>query len=319
MTAHLICLILTGTAAFAVEPRSEYVPLLTGNEWLYREAATGKTFRMRIGEIAYYDNHVYHKLIGYIDTPLWVRYEGEALVYRDIDNDRDLALIPLERPTGATGGQVSVYRPCEGAAHVSPDLVTYEGPVGLYRSALQVLYHAPRCAQSATEELFLDSIGMLRRVVTTPAGSRQFDLVWARAGAVQVEPDPGTTFRVSTRTVNSEDVSILVTVRLALRAALPLHMRKPAAQDFDVVLRTVAGEEIWQWSDGQAFPPGFESVAAAGVVEFSIAVPRKPGGRELATGHYVVEAWLTAGLDRPLFSGATPVEYHEAAQSGRQF
>jgi hypothetical protein len=147
---------------------------------------------------------------------------------------------------------------------------------------------------------------MLRRVVTTIAGPRQYDLVSARIGKLMVRADKGGAFSVTVRPGSNSDVALVATLQLDVDE--PLRVRKPTAQDFDVVLKDEFGRAIWRWSDGKVFPAAIEERDLLGQLSYQVDIPARPNGEALNAGKYVVEGWFTSGDDRIQFSAATSVE-----------
>jgi hypothetical protein len=97
-------------------------------------------------------------------------------------------------------------------------------------------------------------------------------------------------------------MSFTATLRLTLDE--PMRVRKPSGQDYDIVLKDDTGQTIWRWSEGKVFPAGIEERLLSGREQYDVVVPtpRQPG-------KYTVEAWLTAGDDRILFSAAAAIEF----------
>ena len=293
-----------GAASFiaAADSASNYLPLQVGNEWTYREAQTGSTMTMRVGIPASIGGHVYHRLTGYASAPLWVRFVGDTLLYRAEENDREQPLTIFSNLGGAWFN--APQRGCEHEGQVDRQTVEYQGPAGTFPAALRITYRTFGCADAGIqEELYQPSLGMVRRVVGSISGPRQFDLVSARVGRMQLSSDNGSSFRVSVRETGQ---TWMATLRLTVDE--PFRVRKPAVHDFDVALKTENGRQIWRWSDGKMFPPAIVEKLLLGVESYDVEVPKELNGILLPPGRYVIEAWLTTGDERFQFSAATAVE-----------
>ena len=301
MTKTILTILFAGATAFAAQNASDYLPLQPGNEWTYRDQRGLATMTVRVGTPALIGGNVYHRLIGYVAEPLWVRFNADTLVYRDEERNQDLPLTLFASLDGPWFH--APFRGCEQEGQASERPVGYTGPAGAYEAALQIRYRSFGCADSGIEEeIYQPSIGMLRRTVLTFAGPRHFELVSARIGRIHIVPENTGAFQVSVRKPLEADTSFTATLRLTLDQ--PMRVRKPSGQDYDVVLKDESGQTIWRWSEGKVFPAGIEERILSGREEYDVTVPapRQPG-------KYTVEAWLTAGDERILFSAATSVEF----------
>jgi hypothetical protein len=293
------------TAGACAADLSHYLPLESGNEWNLRDAKTGAGMSIRVGTMAMIAGNVYYRLTGYATQPLWVRFADEGLIYRDEERDADAPLTLFKPVAGAWFH--APFRVCEQEGAASERPVGYTGPAGAFSSALQIRYRVFDCADAGVEEeIFQPSVGLLRRVEQSIAGPRQYDLVSARVGRLQVQTDKGGAFRVSVRPGNNPDVAFLATLLLTVDDEL--RVRKPVVQDYDVALKDESGRTIWRWSEGKVFPAALEERVLLGRITYNVEIPSKPNGQTLLPGKYVVEAWYTSGDDRTQFSAATAVE-----------
>ncbi|HYP06073.1 MAG TPA: BsuPI-related putative proteinase inhibitor [Bryobacteraceae bacterium] len=300
----LTCFLLT-TTLLAAADLGHYLPLEPGNQWTYREAKTGAEFTIRVATPALIADNVYHRLTGYTTHPLWVRFTGDGLVYRNEEKDMDA---PLTLFTQTGGGWFQTpFRECDQEGQVSERPVGYTGPAGAFAAALQIRYRSFNCADAGTEEeIYQPAIGMLRRVTNSIAGPRQYDLISARIGKLRLDADPGGSYRVSVRPGVTPEVAFIATLRLSVDQTI--RLRKPVAQHFDLALKNEAGRTIWRWSEGKVFPPAIEERELFGDVTHRVEIPAAPNGEPLDAGKYVIEAWYTSGDDRIQFSAATTAE-----------
>src|SRR4051794_18680409 len=194
---------------------ADFFPLQQGNTWTYRDASTGGTFSVRVGQSVPIAGHLYYDLIGYTDTDLRVRIEETygALVYWDGDRNQDILLTSFEQFEG--GHWVAPFRPCpEQDGQGQLKLGNHDGPAGPIAGVLEIQYRSIGCADvGPLQEQYADHLGMLRRVVSTIAGPRTFDLIAARVGNITIDVAPGASFGVSLGPTNGAG-PVLATFRL---------------------------------------------------------------------------------------------------------
>jgi len=241
MAAAVVSIEMAAAAAF--------MPLEPGNSWVYRSNRWNQTLTIRVGLTPIMTNgNVYHKLTGYTPQPLWVRTDASGdLYYLDEDTQQDVLLTSFQSPMW----QAAPKRLCSQEARVQAEPSKYSGPAGRYDSARVLEYRVSSCADAGIEqELYVENIGMVRRVETTIAGPLAFDLVQANVGPVTVAEQPGTSFRLGLR--EQPDV-VIAHLRLAVEGGTPMKLTFHSGQEFDLILRDQLGREIWRWSDGRFF------------------------------------------------------------------
>jgi hypothetical protein len=158
-----------------------FMPLEPGNSWVYRSSRWNQTLTVRVGLTPIVTNgNVYHRLTGYTPQPLWVRADASGdLYYLDEDTQQEVLLTSFQSPVW----QAAPKRMCSQDARVLPEPAEYRGPAGRYNSAKMLEYRVNNCADAGVEqELYVENIGMVRRVETTIAGPVAFDLVQAAVG-----------------------------------------------------------------------------------------------------------------------------------------
>jgi hypothetical protein len=300
----LMSVLLTATALSARDV-THFLPLEDGNEWIYRDKQTGNSLSIRVGTMAVIAGNLYYRLTGYVKEPLWVRFADEGLVYRDEERQAD-APLTLFVPVGG-GWFYAPHRICDQEGQVSEETVRYTGPAGSFSSALQIRYRTFDCADAGVEEeVYQPSIGLLRRVVSSIAGPRQYDLISAKVGKLHVRTDQSGAYTVSVR--SSSDPAVAFVATLLLNVDQELLVRKPVGQEYDVVLKNESGQVLWRWSDGKVFPAAIEERVLLGRITHEVAIPANPNDHPLAPGKYVIEAWFTSGDGRTQFSAATSAE-----------
>ena len=236
------------TAALAVALNScallgaDFFPLQDGNTWTYREPVTGQTFTVRVGQTVTNAGNVYYKLSGYADAELLVRIEPVygALMYWDEARNQEILLTSFEQFEG--GYWSAPFRPCpDQAGQTQLKRGNHSGPAGPVSDVLEIRYRAPGCADvGAVQEQYAEHLGMLRRIQTSIAGPRTFDLISARVGTLTIDAAPAARFSVSVGpTVGPGPVS--ATLRLQVNSPAPLTLSFTSGQEYDLALNDSAG------------------------------------------------------------------------------
>ncbi len=268
---------------------AEFFPLQPGNEWTYQNDSGGATTSIRVDNtpLTKADGRVFHRLIGYVAEPLWVRVRADGnLYYFDEESGRDRML------TDFADEFTSEFRNCTATG--KPE----KGGVIAYTSS---------CADAGLErEVYAANIGMLERVEQTIAGPKTMKLVAAKVGQLTLGGLDGSLFQV--QVARKDATTLTVTMRLNAGPA-PFKVIFPTGQTYDVVLRDPDGDVLWRWSEGQAFIQIVreEEVTEAGL-RYAVEVPlalQLP--RPWKAGVYTIEAWLTAGASGREFAGSARI------------
>jgi hypothetical protein len=289
------------------EPR-DYYPLVVGNTWIYRGGGiwTGTFLTLEITQSQVINGEAYFLLHGFPQQDYWL-YEddnGSMFAY-----DPCVAAPKLWWAFQAPPGQeYTTFLPgvCCGRAEVNSRNATYQGPIGQFNNALEILY--PGVLQfGMVRELFLPEMGLVYRNQATGGPSYgSWDLIYARVGAMTVHSASELSFGValdnSVYAVNMmPPIPVLVvasqmTVRITLRnSAQPIVLTFPTGQTFDFEIRNDRGKVVYRWSDGMAFTQVFRT-ETFGPGEKGFVIQARLAGTDrnpLPQGKYIAEGWLT--------------------------
>ena len=275
----------------------EFFPLQTGNIWTYRAAATGETLVIKVGLPVFMNRQIYYSLRGYTPQPLLVRLdEHNNLVQVDPETY-------VEQPLTQFNSAANVWweapsRGCDQQGRTAEQRGKHGGPAGPFQDVLEISYRTFACADfGAQSEQYAENIGMVRRVISTIAGPRPFDLIYARLGKLVIDAQPHGDFSISLQAGPAPD-TLAATLRLQTNPPDSISLAFATAQEFDVALVDPAGREVWKWSDGQVFAQASHSSSISGLtIPVSIPRPSEPGS-------YVIRAWLTTA--DPSFAASVP-------------
>jgi hypothetical protein len=288
-------------ALSAVASAGEFLPLETGNFWVYRDAQSGHMFTMRVGTPVWLQSgRIYHSLSGYAPGQLLARINEDGhLVAYDEESESERTLTAFTAREG--DWWPAPNRECALEGQADRNRSEYAGPAGRYNKTLGVQYRSVSCADAGpTAEQYAENIGLLRRDVTTIAGPRRYDLIYARIGNMTIENRDRGRFTVSVDQPAGKDVW-LVTLRLDLGFAPSLPLRFPTAQEFDVAIRDAGGNVVWTWSDGKVFAQSAQQKSLGNLWSVVVEVPR-PAAAE----GYTVEGWLTTAPGEAKVAATAP-------------
>jgi hypothetical protein len=298
-----ISFLLAASAAQA----SNYFPISAGNRWTYR-SASGESFEIVISGAPIQNNgHFYHKVTGYATQPLYVRAEGDRLYWLNQEQDGEEILADFQ-PFAGGFYTTPISAPCGQDAQAQERPVEYEGPGGMVFETREIRYRIYDCADTGVEsELYLDNIGLARRVVQTIAGPREFNLTSAKVGPLTLNELPGVQFRVSmpsfvvARERPGLPATTDVTLDLLVDRMDPLRLKYTTSQRYDIAIKNERGETVFFWSATALFA---QVASEESVVAKQYVVPLSLG---LPDGNYQLEAWLTTDSAERQFSATTPL------------
>lgn len=282
---------------------ADLLPLATGNQWTYRDAG-GAIRQMTVGLPLFAGGQVYFRVTGYAPQPLWLRSTTAGVYSYEEDSERDRELLRF-----SAGPVLTPISGCEQSAESQQERAEYQGPVGRFNGALEVRFQPLACRDVGIEtDTYLENIGLMQRKETSIAGSRTWELVYAKVGSLTLEPGPRSALSLSLDQPvidarPGESVNIRATLRLTVADGGTLRMNFTSSQRSDLLVRDMNGTVLHTWSSTRLFlaVTGTENFAGTRTWPMESAVPG------LLPGQYQVEAWITSDGQRQL-TIATPLQ-----------
>jgi hypothetical protein len=282
----------------------EFLPLETGNFWIYRNSVTGEPFTVRVGTPVVQSGRVYYSLQGYAGRNLLARVDEQGrLVSPEEETEAEKVITAFSGPAGEWWKAEG--RECLFEGQTQERRGVHAGPAGRWNEVLEVQYRGVSCADAGPAlEQFAENIGMVRRVVSAITGPQSFDLVYARVGKLALESGERGRFTVAAEQMPGEDFW-RVTLRLDTGSYPGIRVRFPSAQEYDVALRDATGNVIWRWSDGRFFLQTFQEKEISNNWTAMVRVPH-PASSD-AVEQYVIEGWLATSPGETGFAAAATV------------
>lgn len=298
-------------AVAASAAAGQFFPLQVGNEWTYRDARSGQTITVRVATPIMHDDQVYYALLGYGAERLFVRQDDKGnLVAFDPETMRESGLTQFSATDGLWWN--APHRICEQDGQTQERRSEYRGPAGTIPESLTIRYRSYGCADvGAQEEIFAENIGMLRRIESSIAGPRTFDLVSARVGRLTIQADQHGRFTVSVQDVPAAR-ELQIRLELNVDPSGEIRLQFPTSQQYDAQIRDSAGRLIWQWSDGQAFLQSLSDRAVYGRWVIHLTAPR-PQIEWPQNNRFTITGWLPT-LGGPQYAASTPFQITEPEQ-----
>ena len=310
-----------GACAFA---QTNFFPLDVGNQWIYRSSVGGAetSWKVEVTGESTRDGQVYAVVEGFPAGKRWLRRTSDNKI---LALDEETGTEGLWYDFGAEGRQWNtVQDQCSPTATIPSLTSEYRGPVGEFNTALRVQYLPGGCADAGiSQDVFLPYVGLVSRSITTFAGPRTWDLVYAKLGTSTVISEPSlsftltldrNTYRFNPLSAEPRDTTPTLNARLTLRnsTADPVPLEFGSSQTYDLVIKNEDGKEVYRWSEGRAFTMAFRSEQFSGEANWMIGVKLTGAdGKVLPAGKYSAEAWLTPVGDLR-FSSAVRFEIRQA-------
>jgi hypothetical protein len=268
------------------------------------------------------DGTRYYELLGYTPEAAFVRQTRSGQLVerrRDSENrwfDREVLWYDFTAPEGMTW-ESGMASDCNGRASKAAPPGSVQVPAGTFDSLVRIAYQGTNCADAGLEEeIFADGIGLVRRTSITIGGPRSIELVSAQIGGKQIAPKGLTVSLMIDKPVYVADLTppvdpdravLVLQARFSIEntGEQPLNIIVPTSQEFDLVIRSESGQEVFRWSDGKAFTQSLVTLPFnPGEKVYVVDAPLSSGGGQpLPAGRYTVEAWLATAA--PKLYGAT--------------
>lgn len=278
----------------------DYFPLQVGNQWIYRAVESGgEPLVVEISEAGYFDGRGYVLVRGLAAGDAWLRLSEERTLYRyNPETRREEVWLAFAAPTGEPFA--TAIHPCNPTAVIASRATRWEGPIGEFDTALEVRYPPGPCADAGLQhDYYLPYVGLIERWVTTIAGPRRYQLVYARLGGVTFVTAPELSVSLALDRhlylPGAQPAEMLARLTVRNSRLEPLTLNFGSSQRFDLSIKDEQGREVYRWSEGKAFLLVFGSEQlGTGERNYVISVPLvSRSGAALPPGRYAVEAWVT--------------------------
>ncbi len=275
--------------------RAQFFPLQPGNQWIYR-VGEGPVRDVRIAEVTRaetIDGLEYFQYRGIQGgTALLRMTAANKLVRRNADGTESL-WVDFAASEGAAFA--TALEECTVRGRVESRQAKIELLDRRWEDGIQVAYTGSPCADAGVlEDVYLPGLGLARRTYQSFTGPRRYQLVYARIGNATVLTSGEYSFRIHLdQNIYPPRADIHLRLTLENRTKEPLQLVFNSGQSFDFAIRNVARETVYLWSANKLFPAVIREAAVTGEMSWNVteAVDLKPG-------EYLLEGWLTAGLDR---------------------
>lgn len=244
---------------------ADWLPLETGNQWVYRGSGTRaqSPLVLRVGESREFAGHTYYQLQGLPEGSYWLRNDGDRVVQWNEDTGKDalwydflvgspkfIAIFQTALP-----GMAGFAYASDRNEPVSTQAGTFTGGVEITIETIKLIRNG--YALGTTRDVFVNGVGMLTRTETGLGG---YELVYARLGSSTVLKGPENGIQLSL----NEDKTW---ARLQLDQTNGLKTLR---------LYDETGAEIWSASNATRV-----SIALG---DFNAALPELKAGRYVITG-----------------------------------
>jgi hypothetical protein len=235
---------------------ADFFPLTPGNTWTLR-SASGARHEVRVGfTLRAKDDQAFYHLTGYRSEGSWLRRDARGqLLWLEPETEVPELLTSFEP---SKDGYNTHLGACAQTARVQEERVEWGAP-GRQLPALKIQYEGGCPDNAITEELYLENIGLVRRVVSTFAGPVTFYLQEARVGNLIYLHQAGVFFDMSlpSGTLKSDNGEVLtkITLRLSARDSEPIRLLYSSGQQYEFKLFNRSGDLVWKWSQDRVFIP----------------------------------------------------------------
>lgn len=285
-------LLLLSMPMFANAASPEYFPLRVGNSWVYkvtqgRFATEPRTIEVEAPQL--FRGQEYFR-VSYFGQTVWLRAgEDGSLFSFDTVAGQEHPWLGLGLEEGATFP--TGIDPCTTSGRIESRAAKITAPLGEFSNALRITYTGTCADAGITEDYFLPYVGLLRHVTTSIAGPVQYDLVYARSGATNVDVSQlGFTMALDSTTYKAgrtAQANVRLTLRSTLSEPVPLTFR--SGQSYDIKIYNDRGEIVYVWSADKVFTQIIRMEKfGPGERNYAVPVPLS----NLSAGRYLAEGYL---------------------------
>lgn len=293
-----LILLLAATVAALAQTPSDYLPLQTGNTWLYR--VTGRVpsepVVMSVGNTVTVGDNTYYEVTGIpvVGRALLRVNSIGTLVAVDETTRSEVPWVAFRASSGEAFE--SRVHPCVASGSITSRKAKADLPVGSLTGLLAVEYGSFTCADAGISgDWFAPEVGMVRRSEITFAGPKEYQLIYARVAGNTVLTQGEQSYAISLGRLvyeeNQQPFTMLVrlTLRNTLADALELNFR--SSQRYNLVIRNEAGQEVYNWAADKLFAQVTETIKLKGerVWAASLTLPTR-----LPAGKYTMESMITS-------------------------
>ncbi len=287
----------------------DYFPLQIGNQWIYQVRFLGRTQTVTVdiprAEIV--NGQVYSVVRGFPEGEAWLRVNEAGTLYRYNPSAAGSEEVWAMFNTPEGGIYRTAITPCNQTAKVESRNAKASLPAADFVDLLSIKYPVGICADAGFDsELYAPYIGLVQRTSITFAGPNVMKLMYARLGGVTVLSQPENSFSLSLDNSVYETAAPVLTARITIRntTAKPLQLRFSSSQRYNLVIRNLQGEEVFNLASTQLFTQelGEENIMQ-GERNWVAIVPLV-----LRAGLYSAEAYLTTSDAKTRYTATTSFE-----------
>ena len=274
------------------------MPLEMGNQWIYETSDGRYSFTMSVGIPEMHNDRAYFSVQGYGYGPrsgkILVRQGDDGALYTfDEESGQDILLTLFEHVPG--GSFQSRLGPCDELGQALAQPVVWNFGSESRAAATAIRYRNFDCADlGLEEEIYAENLGLVRRRLTTFMGPLDFNLVYARVGRLVYRTGATSSLSLDldrshvARVPGEQEPQVRIKLRYAVEPLTSGTLRFRSGQIFDVFLVDSNGNEVWRWSDTEAFIQPIVELPYSGFLEFEAYLP----AHKFADGNYMIYGWL---------------------------
>lgn len=280
------------------------IPLELGNRWIYETADGRYSFNMSVGISEIHGGRVYSAVSGYgygmMREKILVRQGEDGSLYTvDADSGEDILLTQFTHVPGAYFD--TRLGNCEEQGQAAADRVPWHFGSESRAAAVSIHYRSFSCADHGLQsDLYVENLGLVRRTLNTFLGPLEFNLVYARVGKLLYRSGASSSLSLDldrshvARVPGEAQPPVRIKLRYAVEPLSSGSLRFRSGQTYDVFLTDASGNEVWRWSDTEAFIQPIVEIPFAGFVEFEAYLP----AHKFPDGNYEIHGWLNTDSER---------------------